>query len=307
MATITPNPDLVRKITEAGQIIEEANSASEATIYPVSKVLFAGSTKFVEELLICENKARGIFLCTDSELQSATSDEAIYHEHLVHPTVLLHKHHSGDRKAIRVLVLGAGEGATIRELLKYNEVTEVLWNDIDKGLVDLCKEHMQLCKGKYHEEVYGEGRVERLFEDANTLLPKLESGKFDIIVNDLPDPGETMIAATGLYSAKFFADMYRVLAPGGVVVTHAGPCAPGRMGVKDFLEKSLSEAGFASSPVLGLVAISSFQSEWGYLYASKDFDLEAVVRSDSTLFEKATQMLPHDVSIVDPIGLQRFF
>ena len=55
------------------------------------------------------------------------------------------------------------------------------------------------------------------------------------------------------------------------------------------------------------MAISSFQSEWGYLYASKDFDLEAVVRSGSTLFEKATQMLPHDVSIVDPIGLQRFF
>ena len=297
----------MRKITEAGQIIEEANSASEATIYPVSRVLFAGSTKFVDELLICENKTQGIFLCTDSELQSTTSDEAIYHEHLVHPTVLLHKYHSGQRNDMRVLVLGAGEGATIRELLKYNEITNIIWNDIDEGLVDLCKEHMQLCKGRYHEEVYGEGRVERLFEDANTLLPRLESESFDIIVNDLPDPGETMIAATGLYSAKFFADMYRVLAPGGVVVTHAGPCAPGRMGVKDFLERSLSEAGFSSRAVLGLVPVPSFQSEWGYLYASKDFDLETVVRTRSPLFENTTNMLPRDISIVDSITMQRFF
>ena len=296
---------LARRIEEEGKIIEDAESASEATIYPVDKVLFAGKTKFVEELLICENKTQGKFLCTDSELQSTTSDEAIYHEHLIHPTVCLHKH-SNESKAMRVLVLGAGEGATIRELLKYDSVTKVLWNDIDEGLVDLCKEHMKMCEGKYYEEVYGKGRVERLFEDANTLLPSLEAESFDIIVNDLPDPGEKITEMTGLYSAKFFADMYRVLAPGGVVVTHAGPCAPGKMGVKAFLEEGLSGAGFASPAVLGLVPIPSFQSEWGYLYASKgDSGLKEAVQGP--LQEKAPELLPQDISIVDGPTLQRFF
>jgi spermidine synthase len=308
MATIVSNPNLVQKITDAGEIIEQADSASERTIYPVSAVLFAGETKFVRELLILKNKTQGIFLCTDSELQSATSDEAIYHEHLIHPTVLLHKHFSSGTQSVRVLVLGAGEGATIRELLKYETVTKVVWNDIDEGLVDLCKEHMQLCKGKYHEEVYGEGRVERLFEDANTLLPRLEAESFDIIVNDLPDPEESMIAATGLYSAKFFADMYRVLAPGGVVVTHAGPCAPNKMGVRQFLEEGLSGAGFTSPTVLGLVPIPSFQSEWGYLFACKgDVDLKKAVQMGSSFFEKTTDLLPKDISIVDAVCLQRFF
>lgn len=307
--TFEADKELAAKILSDGKITETAESASEATIYPVDKVHFAGRTKFVEELLICENKTQGIFLVTDGELQSATSDEAIYHEHLIHPTVLLHAEvNSGALpKDIRVLVLGAGEGATVRELLKYEQVSRVLWNDIDPGLVDLCEEHMKMNEGKYKDEVYAYGgttRVERLYEDANTLLPRLVAGSYDIIVNDLPDPGEGFSEATGLYSSKFFAEMSRVLAPGGIVVTHAGPCSPNKMGVRAFLESGLKAAGFTST-TLGLVPIPSFQSEWGYLYAVKDGSFPS--QPTASLWEKAALSLPEDVRIMDAVTLQRFF
>lgn len=318
--TMERDQALEKRILDAGSYLETAESASENTIYPADEVLWAGKTQYVGELVIMSNSVHGKVLLTDGELQSSTSDEKIYHEHLVHPTVLLHRRLFGSPKTpLKVLVLGGGEGATVRELLKYSkdeEIGEIVWNDIDKGLVDLCIEHLGYGEGKYYDEIYdlGQGgRVERVYKDANTFLPELilENKKFDIVVNDLPDPGEKITELTGLYSAKFFADMHSVLKESGVIVTHAGPTKPKHFEVADFLKEGLASAGFCSQFMMGLVPIPSFQSEWGYIYGAKFPSHEE--NSAGLTFDAAAWkinepgVLPKDLEIIDSSALTRFF
>lgn len=268
--------ELKDRLIAAKSYHETAQSASVSTNYPLTEVFWAGATKFVGELVIAANEEQGLMLFTDGELQSSQSDERIYHEFAVHPTILLHRHLFGDAdKPLKVLVLGGGEGATVRELVKYSSehIGEVIWNDIDKDLCDLCDKFIGYSAGYMQEEVtlYDSGdskkRVKIMYEDANALLKEeCHQGRYDVIINDLPDPGEN---DEGLYSPEFFADLYKCCAEKSVIVSHAGPVSPTHMQVKNFLKDNLCKAGFEEEIKFGLVAIPSFQSEWGYVYSYK--------------------------------------
>ena len=74
---------------------------------------------------------RIVFL--DGVLQSRKSGDASYHESLVHPAMFAHKNPR------RVAIVGGGEGATLREVLKHNTVEKVIMIDIDKQMVELSK------------------------------------------------------------------------------------------------------------------------------------------------------------------------
>ena len=137
------NEELERKIATSGEFKESAQSAWVTSTYPIRSVQWCGSSPFCSELVLAESPTYGRFLATDGELQSTQSDETIYHEHLVHPAIIAYRALYGE-KPLRVLVLGAGEGATIRELVRYSRdsVSYIMWNDIDEHLVNLCDEHL---------------------------------------------------------------------------------------------------------------------------------------------------------------------
>jgi hypothetical protein len=65
-------------------------------------------------------------LLLDGKMQSTEADELLYHELLVHPAML---HHRGPRT---VCIMGGGEGATAREVLRHSGVERVVMIDIDK-------------------------------------------------------------------------------------------------------------------------------------------------------------------------------
>ena len=236
-------------------------------------------------------------LFTDGELQSTEGDEAIYHEHLVHPAIITYKTLYGD-KPLRVCVLGAGEGATCRELLRWpvSSVKEVVWNDIDQSLVTLCRDYLGYCPDKINQIFYPNQRVIYLNLDANDLLKDETLPLFDIVICDLPDPVE---AAEGLYSPVFWKDMYARMSPNSVVITHCGPVAPlsvDGMALAFSVRDAMIAAGF-EEPRLGKVAIPSFQSEWGFLVATKD---EAIP-------DLAADLLPEGCRILDADAAASFF
>ena len=96
---------LEERIRQAKVYLEEAHSACVTSNYPVDEVYWAGHTPFCEELVFASNEEYGKMLITDRELQSTAADEAIYHEHLVHPAILAYRSLYG-HKPLRVLVLG---------------------------------------------------------------------------------------------------------------------------------------------------------------------------------------------------------
>jgi len=295
---IKMNDDLMRKIEMQGFYEECASSSEVFSKYPITKVLWAGSTRVCDEIVIAESKEYGRMLFTDGELQSTSYDEPIYHEHLVHPAILAYRKLYGD-KPLNILVLGGGEGATCRELLRYSRdsVKNIVWNDFDRQLVELCKEHMKFCSGT--DEVYlGSERCVSLFFDALTLLRDETLPLFDIIISDLPDP--VLGEKEGLYGDEFWRLIFARTSAKCVVVTHCGPVSPGSggMALHNYVTQGMINAGFVT-PTQGKVVIPSYQSEWSYALCTKDIQITYWMLKDLPL-EPGLKVLDRD-------ALQSFF
>jgi spermidine synthase len=261
----------MRNLT-GGRFVESACSADTVSLYSIHTCYWAGKSA-VCDIVIAESPVYGKILFLDNEIQSAESDEAIYHEHLIHPVLAA----TAATKAKRVLIVGGGEGATAREVLKWSadDVARVDWVDIDGDLVRLCRRHLSWAD----DAVYNDARLTYTAEDIRTFLHRCEDGAYDVIVLDLPDPDVDALRAVdpaqeepaveyALYGKKFWSVMRAKLAPHGAIVTHAGPIAPGgedavrREGLT-WIEASAATAGFRGGAAYH-VCIPSFQGEWGF-------------------------------------------
>jgi len=262
-----------------GTYTEHACSSDTPTIYKLTTVAFAGRTDACADVVIADNPTYGRVLFLDGELQSAETDQVIYHEMLVHPVMAATAATATAATAAAaaaaapaavaeaaataataersVLVVGGGEGATVQEVLRWSDVASVVWIDIDDGLVNLCRRHLDWTEN----DVYNNPKVTFLAEDIRTALPKY--GKFDVIILDLPDPDVEEVAANGLYGSSFWKLLHEHLSERGAIATHVGPVAPGadteryRTGLH-----LIQERAGAGYPYHAL--IPSFQSEWGF-------------------------------------------
>uniref|UniRef100_A0A6C0KPJ8 PABS domain-containing protein n=1 Tax=viral metagenome TaxID=1070528 RepID=A0A6C0KPJ8_9ZZZZ len=126
----------------------------------------------------------GISCFMDGSIQSCERDERIYHEALVHPVMMA----SPNRK--RVMIIGGGEGATAREVLKWSDVQEVHMFEWDKEVVDLFKEkYPEWSKGAWNDP-----RLTLFYEDIFERIQEIPSTLYDLIIIDLFDPSDENMA-----------------------------------------------------------------------------------------------------------------
>ncbi|HLQ63425.1 MAG TPA: spermidine synthase, partial [bacterium] len=123
-------------------------TASEVHAHRCGAVIARAQTAY-QEVVIQQFDHLGRCLLVDGKIQSAEVDEYIYHELLVHPVMITHP------QPRRVLVCGGGEGAPLREILRYRSVESVTMVDIDRELVDLCREHLP----SWHAGAFDDPRV----------------------------------------------------------------------------------------------------------------------------------------------------
>lgn len=121
----------------------------------------------------------GRVLLLDGIPQSSEVDEFIYHESLVHSAMCLHP------EPQNVLIIGGGEGAILREVVKYESVSSITMVDIDQDLVEICMEYLPT----WHRGSFNDPRVNLVFDDARTYISHTKE-KFDCIIIDLTDPFE---------------------------------------------------------------------------------------------------------------------
>ncbi|MEM0067086.1 MAG: polyamine aminopropyltransferase [Ignisphaera sp.] len=166
-----------------------------------------------QEIIVADVEDFGKALVLDGYLQSTTSDEFIYHESLVHPAMVLHPNPR------RVLIIGGGEGATLREVLKHSTVEEAFMVDIDKDVVELAKEYLP----EMHQGSFFDKRARVVIEDGKRFVEKeYEKGaQYDVVILDLTDPYSSDIAKD-LYTKQFFDRINGILTENGVMVTQAG-------------------------------------------------------------------------------------
>ncbi len=195
---------------DEGFVILEPVGLYSRSIYKVERIHVMKKTRY-QEVMIADIKGLGRALIIDNLIQSSEIDEHYYHESLVHPAMVLHPNPR------RVLIIGGGEGATLREVLKHSTVEKAVMVDIDGEVVEFAKEYLEFMhKGSFYDP-----RAEVVIMDGKEYLLKAETGSFDVIIFDLTDPYAGEVALE-LYSEKMYREAFRVLGDDGVVVTQAG-------------------------------------------------------------------------------------
>ncbi|TMW67038.1 hypothetical protein Poli38472_012154 [Pythium oligandrum] len=178
----------------------------------LKRVTFEAASTF-QTMQIIETTSFGKTLVLDGKTQSAASDEAVYHESLVHPALIAHPNPK------TVYIGGGGEFATAREVLKHPSVEKVVMVDIDEMVCDLCRKELP----EWSDGCFEDPRLEVHYTDAHAFLKQYE-GTFDVIIMDIADPIE---AGPGyvLYTEEFYKYAVTKLNKGGYFVTQSGPGA----------------------------------------------------------------------------------
>lgn len=174
----------------------------------IKRHVVSKKTKF-QQVAFIDTHDLGLVVILDNKIQSTEVDEFVYHEALVHPAMITHP----DPK--NILIIGGGEGATLREVLKHPTVKRAVMVDIDKEFVHLCKKYLK----KWHQGSFNDERVKLIFTDAREYIKKTNF-LFDIIISDISDPVEEG-PAQKLFTKEFYSSIKSILKPDGIFITHA--------------------------------------------------------------------------------------
>lgn len=208
--TIETHPPKAATLWPEGDWFLDRGSPVDLIAVEKQEILVRGRTAF-QEYEIFLNGLWGRVLILDGRLQSAEVDEFVYHEALVHPAMVAHP------EPRRVLVMGGGEGATLREVLRHPQVARAVMVDIDPELVQVCREWLPT----FHQGAFDDPRAELVFADGRAWLEKQPDGAFEVIILDLPEPLETG-PALRLFTREMYALVQRKLAPGGLMSVQSG-------------------------------------------------------------------------------------
>ena len=246
----------LRDVAGSGWVVEEEGQ-EVAVFHRVHRELFRGRTAF-QEVALLQNPLYGTYLLLDGDFQSATRDEFIYHETIVHPAMIVHP----DPR--RVVILGGGEGATLREVLRYPSVQEAFLVDLDREVVEVCRHHAP----EYASGAFEDSRTRLVFDDARAFLEGVE-GNFDVVISDLTDPHPES-PSQSLFSQDFFHLVRESLAEPGIFSMQAGRGdflhLEGHCRIREALSRVFPK-------VTSLVtSIPSFHANWAFATASSSLD-----------------------------------
>ena len=176
--------------------------------HAIKEYLVSKQTQF-QFVEIVDTYNYGKVLILDGVPQSSEYDEFIYHEALVHPVLCAHSNPKD------VLIIGGGEGAVLREVLKHAFVEHVSMVDIDKELIDICRQYLT----SWHCYSFDNSRAKIFFEDGRQYL-RSHKHAFDCIILDLSDPFEGS-PANGLFTFEFYNLVKEALKGDGVISLQA--------------------------------------------------------------------------------------
>lgn len=181
----------------------EKQTPSVSLSLKTTKTLHVEQTEF-QHLAIIETEAFGRMLVLDGMVQTSVVDEFVYHEMIAHPALYTHPNPKN------VLVIGGGDGGTIREIIKHPSVEKATLVEIDGRVIELSKQYLPeiavALTGEPKVEVKVEDGIKHINESKNT---------YDVILVDSTEP---VGPAVGLFSQDFYQGIYDALKEDGLMV-----------------------------------------------------------------------------------------
>jgi spermidine synthase len=168
-----------------------------------TKTIYRGRSEY-QTIDIFDTDLFGKVLALDSVFQTSVGDEYYYHEMLVHPAL------TTTPQIKNVLVIGGGDGGTVREVLSHPEVERVTMVEIDGMVIEACRKHLPEIGSAWDDP-----RLTVRVGDGIAFVEGYSGEPFDVIIVDGPDP---VGPAIGLFESPFYRDCQRRLSENGALV-----------------------------------------------------------------------------------------
>ncbi len=230
----------------------------------VDKQLVSVKSDF-QRIDIFESQEFGRFLTLDGFMMLTEKDEFIYHEMITHVPMAVNP------KAKKILVIGAGDGGTVRELVKYEHIKRIDMVEIDKMVVDVCREYLPKTANKLDDE-----RVHIYYEDGLKFV-RSKTNEYDIVIVDSTDPfgpGED------LFTREFYGNCFNALKDDGILVNqHESPYYEADAKATARANKQL-RAVFPFATVYQLHIPTYPSGHWLFGFASKKYNPVEDLKAD---------------------------
>lgn len=221
----------------------------------VDKQLYSSHSEF-QRIDIFSSKEFGKFLTLDGYMMLTEKDEFIYHEMIVHVPMAVHP------CVKKALVIGGGDGGTVRELVRYPEIEHIDVVEIDEEVVEACRRYLTQTACGFADE-----RVHIYYDDGLKFVRKFVE-EYDLILVDSTDPfgpGE------GLFTKEFYGNCYKALRADGIMVNqHESPFYPNDATAMQRAHKRIVES-FPISKVYQAHIPTYPSGHWLFGFASKKY------------------------------------
>ena len=172
--------------------------------YKIKERLYSEKSDF-QKVEVYDTDHLGRVLLNDDLMMTSERDEFVYHEMISHVPLFSHPNPKS------VLVIGGGDGGTVREVLKHKSVEKVVMVEIDACVIEACKEFMAVTSNELDNP-----KLELITDDGVKYLKEAKGNSFDVVLVDSTDP---IGPAAPLFNESFYSDVSRVLTDDGVVVS----------------------------------------------------------------------------------------
>ena len=167
---------------------EEIFKGSLGLKFKVLDYLYSDRSEF-QKIDIVQTESHGKLLAHDGMVMVTEKDEFIYHDMIAHVPMFVHPNPKN------VLVIGGGDGGTVREVLRHPSVEKVTMVEIDGMVVEACKKFIPQTSKDLQDP-----RVQLHIADGVDFVKNTEE-KFDVVLVDSSDP---IGPATPLFNQDFY-------------------------------------------------------------------------------------------------------
>ena len=171
----------------------------------VNRQIYSEQSEF-QQIDIFESTDFGRFFTLDGLMMVTEKDEFIYHDMIVHVPM------ATNPNIKKVLVIGAGDGGTVRELTRYDSIEKIDMVEIDERVVEVCKELLPQTACKLDDP-----RVSLYFEDGIRFVADTKE-IYDLILVDSTDP---IGPGEGLFTTEFYQNCFNILSDNGILVNQS--------------------------------------------------------------------------------------
>ncbi|ABV33320.1 spermidine synthase [Pseudothermotoga lettingae TMO] len=220
----------------------------------ISNMVHSQQTRY-QRIDIFDNPTLGRVFALDGITMTTDADEFMYHEMLAHVPMFSHPN------PVSVLIVGGGDGGTLREVLRHPGVKRAVLCEIDEQVVEAARQYLKTS------ESFDDKRAEFAYENGADYVKRFKN-EFDVIIIDSTDP--TAGEGGHLFTQEFYKSCFDALREDGILTVQA--------------ENALYDFGWTKithrriSSVFPIVkAYQGFvptypSGYWLYIFASKNID-----------------------------------